>query len=124
MQTSQIKTIAEAEVDSFFDFFNFADFTTAFPYCGKHFEFPWKYGQIRALGNTACAAVSDRRVRFAGGCCPSSKRSSIMENVRNLSQEEWQKASRVSAALKELFKVENNSFELTRIFKESFIDQR
>ena len=23
-----------------FDFFNFADFTTAFPYCGKHFEFP------------------------------------------------------------------------------------
>ena len=23
-----------------FDIFNFADFTTAFPYCGKHFEFP------------------------------------------------------------------------------------
>ena len=31
---------AEAEVGSFFDFFNFADFTTTFPYCGKHFEFP------------------------------------------------------------------------------------
>ena len=34
------KLLPKAEVDSFYDFFNFADFTTAFPYCGKHFEFP------------------------------------------------------------------------------------
>ena len=39
MQTSQ-NYAAEAEVGSFFDFFNFADFTTAFPYCGRHFQFP------------------------------------------------------------------------------------